>query len=381
VHEPPKPSERIVVLEGRLDRVWEGSGVLNPGVQRVADGRLAMVYRGCGSDNVGYLGFCYLDPDGRHVIHGTRTDAPLNIPSGDEAEVFPGGYGDPRMNRVGDVFYVWANGRNNAVLSRNRARFQNDFSKQYVGGRQTVLFRTTDFTSLEYLGLHGPDEFDKNAFLHPDTVPIDGREFFAQFHRMKYSIQVAKAPRIEDFGRRDLWKAHVQELDLHCFMSPLFGWEGKPSGTVSSSEWPGSVAGGAPPIKIGSDLIPFATATEEHWLMFYNGSGHPRPGGIALHRRIGAVIYKLDPDRNPLSQPFQIVARSPEPILQPYFPHEFDCRDGDVVFATAAVLTPDETAVDVFHASGDMRIGKARFDLPDLVSYLCQFDGLGRARN
>ena len=49
----------------------------------------------------------------------------------------------------------------------NRETHANDFNGQYMGGRQTVAFRTKDFKSVEYLGLHGPDEFDKNSFLHP----------------------------------------------------------------------------------------------------------------------------------------------------------------------------------------------------------------------
>ena len=80
------------------------------------------------------------------------------------------------------------------------------------------------------------------------------------------------------------------------------------------------------------------------------------------------------------SQPFEIVARAPEPVLLPAARYEFGAPNGDVVFATGAVRTLDGKGVDLFFGSGDVAISKARFDLSQLLEHLCQFDGNGNLR-
>jgi predicted GH43/DUF377 family glycosyl hydrolase len=374
---PPEPLERMSVLTEREDLVWEGGGLTNPGVVRLEDGTIGMVYRGCGSDGNGYLGFCRFDPEGREVIAGSRSERPLITPTASDLAEFPEGYGDPRINKVQEWYYIWANGRNNAALEKSRLKYDNDFGGQYIGGRQTVAFRTKDFESIESLGLYGPNEFDKNAFLHPEQVVIDGVSRIAMFHRVQYSIQVAIAERIEDFHERRFWREHMSRIDAFTFARPIFEWEG-----VSAAEgWPGSIAGGAPPIEIDSSLLDGVDqANKRHWLLFYNGCGAPRKGTIARDRKIGALVYTTKTDPNANEQPFSIVMRTPQPLLVPKEDYEKDAANGDIVFVTGALPTPDGTAVDLFYGSGDHRISKSRFDLQGLVRYLCQFDGAGQRR-
>lgn len=374
---PPQPTERLALLRERPGLEWEGTGVSNPGVARLSDGSIAMLYRGCGSNNVGHLGFCRLDAEGRHVIAGTRSRHPLNVPSKAERIQFPGGYGDPRITRLGEWFIVWANGRNNRQMDYNRRTFGNDFAGQYIGGRQTVAFRTRDFSKLEYLGLHGPDEFDKNSFLHPDPVIIDGTPYLAFFHRVQYTIQVAYAPALHYLKLREPWRQHMEQLDNFVMLEPELRWEG----VGADPAWPGSVAGGAPPLAISATLLPEGfDRTRQYWLMFYNASGDPREGLIARDRRVGAILFTTKDRLSLDTQPFEVVARSGEPLLTPQEPYEFDTPNGDVVFCTGALLTLDEQAVDVFYGSGDRLVSKARFDLVELITYICQFDEHGQSR-
>jgi len=374
---PPEPEERMSALSKREGLAWEGEGITNPGVVRLEDGTIGMVYRGCGSDGNGYLGFCRFDPEGRGVIAGSRSERPLFTPTATDLVEFPNGYGDPRINKVQDWCYIWANGRNNAALKKSRLKYDNDFRGQYIGGRQTVAFRTKDFESIESLGLYGPDEFDKNAFLHPEQVVIDGVSRIAMFHRVQYSIQVAVADRIEDFHERCFWREHMARIDACTFARPMFEWEG-----VSVADgWPGSIAGGAPPIEIDNSLLDGVDqVNKRYWLLFYNGSGAPSPGTIARDRKIGALVYttKTDPDAN--EQPFNVVMRAPQPILLPKEPYEKNTTNGDIVFVTGAISTLDGTAVDLFYGSGDHRISKSRFNLQELMRYLCQFDEAGCLR-
>ena len=369
---PPQPLERLAVLRRRPGLAWEVNGVSNPGVVRLPDGTIAMVYRGYGRDDVHQLGYCRLDPDGRRVLRGTRGRAPFYRQS---AADFPDGYGDPRLTKLGEWYYIWANGRDNERIVFNRGRHGHDFDKQYLGGRQLVAFRTRDFTSVEYLGLCGPDEFDKNAFLHPDPVLIDGTPHWALFHRIQYTIQVAVGPSLEWFQDRRRWREHVAELPNFIMMRPELRWEGVGSGGV----WPGSIGGGTPPLPIaGDELPPRCDRSRRHWLMFYNASGDACEGTVAQDRRVGAVLFTTKDHPDLRSQPFQVVARSAEPVLEPKEPYELGSLNGDVVFATGAVRTLDDTAIDLFYGSGDVIASKARFDLRELVYYVGQFDEHGQ---
>lgn len=368
---PPDSLERIVILRKRPGLIWEGSGVSNPGVIRLPDGTIAMMYRGCGSNNIGHLGYCRLDKEGRRVLRGTRGRRPLNTRTDVEKKEFPGGYGDPRLTKAGEWYYIWANARNNDRMKINRQLYANDFNGQYMGGRQTVAFRTKDFKGVEYLGLHGPDEFDKNSFLHPDPVIIDGAPYWAFFHRIQYTIQVALAPTLDFLKDRKPWREHVNHLHDFVMMRPELHWEGVGSG----DSWPGSIAGGTPPLLIENDKLPtWYDQSRKHWLMFYNASGNAREGKIAQDRRVGAVIFTTKDHLDLKSQPFKVTARTAEPVLMPKEPYEFDSPNGNVVFATGAVRTLDGRGIDLFYGSGDILISKARFDLQELTNYICQFD-------
>lgn len=368
---PPVPLERIAVLRGRSDLAWQARGVCNPGITRLLDGSIAMVYASYGKDGSGYLGFCRLEEDGRQVIPGTQQLNPIEILFGGKKDEFPDGYGDPRISRVGTSYYLWAKGRHNGELSANRERYGNDFSSQYVGGRKIVAFRTKDFSRFQYLGVHGPHSFDKNAFLHPDLITIGNTYYLAFFHRIQYTIQVALAPTLEHLGDREFWLDHVAQLDNFILLRPELAWEG--AGLAKG--WPGSISGGAPPIQIEAGLLPhWCNRTQRHWLMFYNASGLARSGAIARHRRIGAIIFSVKSNLTLGSQPFRVISRAPRPVLQPIEPYELNSRNGDVIFATGAIPTLDNKAVDVFYGSGDIVISKARFDLRELVNWVFQFD-------
>ena len=154
-------------------------------------------------------------------------------------------------------------------------------------------------------------------------------------------------------------------------MRPELSWEGVRTG----EGWPGSISGGTPPLRIESDKLPARyDPSRQYWLMFYNASGSAREGKIARDRRVGAAIFTTKDHLDLESQPFKVVARTAEPVLLPKEKYEFNSPNGDVVFATAAVKTLDNKAIDLFYGSGDIVISKARFDLQELVDYIVQFD-------
>jgi predicted GH43/DUF377 family glycosyl hydrolase len=368
---PPPPLERIAVLARRPKLAWEERGVCNPGAIRMPDGTIGLVYPGCGNDGVGHLGFCRLDGEGRDIIPRTRNRQPLKIVFSGKKGGFPDGYGDPRVSKIGSSYYIWAKARDNQKLKANRERYGNDFSYQYLGGRQIVAFRTKDFSRIEYLGLHGPHVFDKNSFLHPDLIIIEGVPHLALFHRIQYTIQVALAPTMDHLRDHDFWLDHIARLQDFIMLRPELEWEG----VGLTAGWPGSISGGAPPIGIEADLLPYwCNQSQRHWLMFYNASGYARVGTLARDRRVGAVIFTTKTHIDLRSQPFKVISRAAEPVLLPREPYELNSRNGDVVFATSAVKTLDNKAVDLFYGSGDVVVSKARFNLRELVEYILQFD-------
>lgn len=372
---PPAPLERIAVLKRRSGLSWEARGVCNPGVIRLPDGTIGIIYPSCDNDGVGYLGFCRLDEEGRRIIPHTRNRQPLEIVyDSDGVGVgvgFPDGYGDPRVSKIGTWYYIWAKARDNRTLKANRESYGNDFLHQYIGGRQIVAFRTKNFSEIEYLGLHGSHLFDKNSFLHPDLIIIGGIPHLAFFHRIQYTIQVALAPTLDHLREQAFWLDHIARLQNFIMLRPELEWEG--AGLAAG--WPGSIAGGAPPIAIEPDSLPhWFDQTQRHWLMFYNASGNARTGSIARDRRVGAVIFTTKSHLDLESQPFKVVSRAAEPILLPKEPYELNSRNGEVVFATGAIKTLDNKAVELFYGSGDIIVSKARFDLRQLIEYVRQFD-------
>jgi predicted GH43/DUF377 family glycosyl hydrolase len=374
---PPAPTERMAVLTPRRELAWEAKGVCNPGVVRMPDRTIGMIYPSYGLDGAGHLGFCRLDEEGRQVIAGTRGRQPVEILVRGDEQLFPDGYGDPRVSRIGASYYVWVKARNNAELRTNRDRFGNDFAHQYVGGRVIVALRTKDFTRLEYLGVHGPNLFDKNAFLHPDLIMIGGIPYLAFFHRIQYTIQVALAPTLDDLGQHDFWSDHLARLQNFVLLRPRLVWEG----VDLTTGWPGSISGGAPPIKISADLLPrWCDRARPHWLLFYNASGSVEGGGPPRHRRVGAVVFTTKVEPNLETHPFEVLARGADPVLVPSEPYELNSRNGDVVFVTGAVKTLDGEAVELFYGSGDVAVSKARFKFAELVDYVLQFDGHGAPR-
>jgi len=370
----PQPIERRAILRKREGLLWEGDGVTNPGVVRLGNGTIAVLYRGCGSDKNSYLGFCLLDENGREVIEGSRPLQPLTLAD----DAFPEGFSDPRINQVGEQYYIFANGRNDKVLKENRAEYDNDFSAYYSGGRQTVALRTLDFQEYEYLGEYGPDVFDKNSFLHPGPLTINGVQKVAMFHRVQYNIQVAIADKIEDFHDKNFWRDYIEHLNEHTFARPLFSWEG----VGLTTEWPGSIAGGAPPLKVGRHFIPQTLDQQkQYWVLFYNASGAPRDGTIAEDRNIGALIYCLKDNFDADTQVFDVVARTPSPILVAQESYEMNAGNGNIVFVTGALETRDGSAIDIFYGSGDKVASKARFMTSELLDYLFQFDAEGKRRS
>jgi predicted GH43/DUF377 family glycosyl hydrolase len=153
----------------------------------------------------------------RDGVHFSIDEQPTLFPEMDY-EAF--GIEDPRITRIGDVYYV-----------------------NYVGvsslGIVTALARTSNFRNFERLGIiFAPD--NKDAAIFPEKI---GDKYYA-LHR----------PSISGFGRPEIWIA--ESPDLICW-----GNHRRLAG-LRESGWEGG--------RIGGSAVPFRV--EGGWLEIYHGA-------------------------------------------------------------------------------------------------------------
>lgn len=128
---------------------------------------------------------------------------------------------------------------------------------------------------------------------------------------------------------KDYWKKHFTELEKYTAMRPKYWWEAK------------KIGGGAPPIP-----------TNEGWLVIYHGVDDN------LVYRAGAALLDYD-------NPLKVIARFPEPILEPERQFEKVGDVPNVVFPTGTAIFDDELLV--YYGGADKAIGVATASLSELL--------------
>ncbi len=217
------------------------------------------------------------------------------------------GIEDPRITRIADTYYVTY-----TCYSRYAP---------CVG-----LARTRDFRTFERMGVISLPP-NKDVVLFPEKV--GGR--YARLDR-----PTTLAGKCDVGG--NMWISYSPDLlhwgDPRPVMQPRKGgrWEAK------------KIGAGPPPIK-----------TDAGWLLIYHG--------VDLDRvyRAGAALLDLE-------QPWKVIARTPEPILEPEEEYE---RGGDVpnvVFPEGAVVIGEN--LFVFYGGADGVCCAASVRLDEFVDYL-----------
>jgi len=193
-------------------------------------------------------------------------------------------------------------------------------------GPCVALARTTDFHSIEHLGVAMPPE-DKNASLLPRRV--DGH--FVLFHR---PVSVLSA-------RADVWLS--KSVDLRSWTTPEPVMQSR-----SGPWWDATRIGmGPPPIE-----------TPHGWLTIYHGVKQMVATSIY---RVGMVLLDLD-------NPTKVLRRTPTWVLGPEADYE---RTGDVpnvVFPTGLVQDGDE--LRLYYGSADLTVAMASARMSEVLDYL-----------
>ena len=219
------------ILRPRKEHPWEARAVFNCAVVH-HDGLFHMLYRAVAMDLVSSIGYAV----SRDGFSWSRLDKPVLEPA---TKFETKGVEDPRITRIGDIFYM-------VYVA---------YSEQ---GMRVCLASSINLIDWVRLGIILPEEDNKDAALF--TEQIDGR--FCLLHR--------RPP--------DIWIAYSNDLvnwtDHQVIMHPRPGtWEALKIGAAG------------PPIK-----------TEHGWLFFYHGVGENNV------YRLGVALLDLNDPTNVLKR-------------------------------------------------------------------------------
>lgn len=329
-----KKFEGNPILSPLASNTWESLVTCNPGVI-YDNGVFYMLYRAAGNDaeHIIRLGLA-TSKDGFHFERAF--DQPVLEPSLDGPD--SGCIEDPRIVKFDTEYYVtyayrpyapgqyWNFGHDEIMLPECGKDAPVAISKN-LGN--TGLAVTTDFQKFRRLGrLTSPVLDDRDVIFFPEK--INGK--YVMLHRPKQYIGEGYGV---DFP--SIWMKYSEDL---------LDWEDKESHLLLAGRrgsWEEKVGGSTPPVK-----------TDEGWLVLYHGVEH---GGLGYYR-VGALLLDLN-------NPLHILAKTPEPILEPEYDYELNGYYKGCVFPTGNVVVDD--TLYVYYGCADKYIGVATCNVHDLL--------------
>ncbi|WP_422631971.1 glycoside hydrolase family 130 protein [Pseudokineococcus basanitobsidens] len=330
----------------------EAEGVLNPASGRTPDGVLHLLPRLVAEGNVSSVGLARVLLDG-------------GVPVGVERDR------DDRVVLAPDR--GWERGRTNAGVEDPRTTWVPALGVHlmtYVAygplGPRPALATSADLRTWERLGplhLRYDEELDTdlNLFPNKDVVwfaePVPGRDgepVWAVLHRPMWDLgwlrdgEGTHLPAGVDDDRPGIWMSSVPvaevERDGLAALTRL-----RDHRLVAMPEHPFEalkIGAGPPPLRV-----------PEGWLLLHHGVTGELVPGVDQQQRVrytaGAML--LDP-----ADPGRVLARTPEPLLEPETADELAGTVPGVVFPTA--VEEVDGVRYVFYGMADSRIGVARLD-------------------
>ncbi len=229
---------------------------------------------------------------------------------------YPTGVGVPRSEQVD---YPGFDGdpsknqtRSGIAVSRDRRlwNFHSWVSSTEIDDRNVILF--PEKIGGRFAALRRPQGFVGTDTSHGTTIP---------------SIQLSYSTDLR------VWTEPVPILH------PEFAWEDN------------RIGGSTPPLR-----------TEAGWLVFYHGVQN-------LDASLKRVVYRMGACLLDLEDPTRVLARSPEPLLEPEEYYEcFGVYIPKVVFPTGAVVV--DGTIHLYYGVCDTAIAKATAELDAVMNYL-----------
>ena len=311
------------ILEPRGDG-WESVAVFNPSAI-YKDGKIHLYYRAVGEyyPYTSRLGYAVFDED-LNLLE--RKPEPAMIP---DAKMWERSLEDPRVSEIdGDIYLTYVATPTPSPPGAVRKRLGIPMPELSAHPR-TALAKVKKFNEFERFGVitpYGADERD--VVLFPEKIA--GK--YAVLHRPANWI----GEEYETSGP-SIWFAATDSLDQKITGHKLV--------MRAEAEWEGNKLGaGPPPIK-----------TESGWLLIYHGvdNNNVYRGGAAL----------LD-----LKEPWNVLARTREPILEPEEKWELEGDVPNVVFPEGMVVV--DKSLIVFYGAADKVCCAASVNLDEFIEDL-----------
>jgi beta-1,2-mannobiose phosphorylase / 1,2-beta-oligomannan phosphorylase len=313
--------EENPILEPRDENAWEAFSAFNAAAV-LLDEKVHLLYRAQGHDGISILGYAMTE-DGTHITE--RSADPVFVPSdpfdmrkkGTPKCSFPyvsgGGWGgceDPRLTRIADriyMTYVAFNGSCPPGVALTSIA-TSDFGTRWDWQTPRLISR--------------PNQTQKNWVIFPEKI----RGKYAVIHTISPEIGIAYPDSLDD-------------PDLVIDSTPP-----RPK-QEDANRWDNIVRGvGAPPIR-----------TDEGWLVLYHAMDSRDPNRY----KVGAMLLDFD-------HPEIVLARSPDPILEPEAEYENHGHKQGVVYVCGA--TVKEGTLFVYYGASDKTLAVATADLDRFVS-------------
>ncbi len=318
------------ILSPNSEYRYESVGVLNPGAF-FYDGKVQLLYRAAGEAPDYKICVCLATSSDGFNFERQKDSNPVLFPT--EGTYDGGCIEDARATEIEGIYYVtyacrpyppgpyWLPGGLRGAPKDAPAKFAKNLTI-------SALARTMDFIKYEKIGpMVGGDIDDRDVILFPDK--FNGKYIIL---RRPFEWKGAGFPS----DKPSIWLSYSKNLlnwNEHKFLaSPKFTWEIK------------KIGGGAPPIK-----------TEIGWFCIYHGVD-----AQGIYR---AGLMMLD-----LKNPEKIIARYPDPILEPETDFEKNGIFPNVVFPTGNVIIGDR--LFVYYGGADKVCCVATANFESLVDEL-----------
>ena len=338
-----------IIMSADASDPLEAEGVLNPATAWGSDGDLYLYPRMVAEGNFSRIGKARVILVDGVPTSVERQGVVLEPDRPWEHGVRHGGVEDPRITWVpsldAHVMTYVAFGpfgpRPAVAISRDQSAWRR------LG---PVQFRYEDVLETD-LNLYP----NKDVFFFPEVVPDpEGRPSYAVLHRPMWEFfftgtdEVAALPAGTTDPRSSIWISYIPADDVEADISALTRPSGHRFVAGSEFDWENlKIGGGPPPIRV-----------DEGWLLIHHGvsgkiSDDPFVPQTSVFYSAGALILDA-------TDPSQVIARTPEPILVPETPDELVGTVGNVVFPTA--IESIEGKHYVFYGMADAKIGVARLE-------------------